>query len=366
MNQKKIAFLLPGRDTSPYGGYKIVYEYANKFSQIGYDVSLIYPHIETYFSRQFQNFFIQIKIYFGMLIKFKLKNRLHAGEWFSLNPKIKKIHVFKISNLFLRKKLKGYKIVATAVETAYALNELSFIPNDNKFYFIQDFEQWNGKTAEDIYKSYRFNLKKIVIAPWLQNEVEKTGNSAVFIPNGFDFDYFKLDRSIDQRSPFEVAMLYHKDDRKRCCDSIEALKIVKTKIPQLHVTMFGTPEKPELPDWITYYQCPDKETHNFIYNNAAIFVAASKAEGMALPPAEAMICGEALCCTDIGGFSLYAINKKTALLSPVYDVQKLADNIITLIKNDSLRIKLAKEGNKFIQQFTWEKAFNLFKQTIEE
>ncbi len=366
MNQKKIAFLLPGRDTTPYGGYKIVYEYANKFSQIGYDVSLIYPHIETYFSRQFQNIFIQIKIYFGMLIKFKLKNRLHAGEWFSLNPNIKKIHVFKISNLFLRKKLKGYKIVATAVETAYALNELSFIQNDNKFYFIQDFEQWNGKTAEDIYKSYRFNLKKIVIAPWLQNEVEKTENSAVLIPNGFDFDYFKLDKPIESRSPFEVAMLYHKDDRKRCCDSIEALKIVKTKIPQLHVTMFGTPEKPELPDWISYYQCPDKETHNFIYNNAAIFVAASKAEGFGLTVGESLICGCSVCCTETTGFLTMIKNNITGLLSPVYDVQKLAENIITLIQDDSLRIKLAKEGNKFIHQFTWEKAFNSFKQTIEE
>ena len=365
MNQKKIAFLLPGRDTSPYGGYKIVYEYANRFSQIGYDVSLIYPHIETYFSRQFQNIFIQIKIYFGMLIKFKLKNRLHAGEWFSLNPKIKKIHVFKISNLFLRKKLKGYKIVATAVETAYALNELSFIPNDNKFYFIQDFEQWNGKTAEEIYESYRFPLKKIVIAPWLQKEVEKTGNTAFLIPNGFDFNYFKLTQSIEKRSPFEIAMLYHKDDRKRCCDSIEALNIVKTHIPQLHVTMFGTPEKPDLPEWFSYYQCPDKETHNSIYNNASIFVAASNVEGFGLTIGEAMICGCCISCTETTGFLCMA-NNTTALLSPVYDVKKLAENIITLIKNDSLRIKLAKEGNKFIQQFTWEKAFNLFKQTIEE
>lgn len=366
MNQKKIAFLLPGRDTSPCGGYKIAYEYANRFSQIGYDVTLVYPHIETFFSKENKNIFIQIKKYFGMLIKWKLKKRLKAGEWFSLDPQIKKIHIFKISNLFLRKKLKGYKIVATAVETAYALNELSFIPNNNKFYFIQDFEQWNGKTAEEIYESYRFPLKKIVIAPWLQKEVEKTGNTAFLIPNGFDFNYFKLTQSIEKRSPFEIAMLYHKDDRKRCCDSIDALKIVKTYIPQLHVTMFGTPEKPDLPEWFSYYQCPDKETHNSIYNNASIFVAASNVEGFGLTVGESLICGCSVCCTETTGFLTMIKNNITGLLSPIYDVQKLAENIITLIKNDSLRIKLAKEGNKFIQQFTWEKAFNLFKQTIEE
>ena len=140
---------------------------------------------------------------------------------------------------------------------------------------------------------------------------------------------------------------------------------VKQKIPQLHVTMFGTPNKPDLPEWFSYYQTPDKETHNAIYNNASIFVAASKAEGMALPPAESMICGCALVCTDIPGFSMYAINEKTALTSPVYDCQKLAENIIKLIENNELRIELAKSGNKFIRQFTWEKAFALFSEMLE-
>ena len=362
--KKKIAFLFPGRDTSPCGGYKIAYEYANRFSQIGYDVALVYPHIETFFSKENKNIFIQIKKYFGMLINWKLRNRLHAGEWFSLDPQIKKIHIFKVSNLFLRKKLKGYKIVATAVETAYALNELSCIPNNNKFYFIQDFEQWNGKTAEEIYESYRFPLKKIVIAPWLQKEVEKTGNTAFLIPNGFDFNYFKLTQSIEKRSPFEIAMLYHKDDRKRCCDSIDALKIVKTYIPQLHVTMFGTPEKPDLPEWFSYYQCPDKETHNSIYNNASIFVAASNVEGFGLTIGEAMICGCCISCTETTGFLCMA-NNTTALLSPVYDVKKLADNILLLINNQKLRIELAENGHNYIQLFTWESAFSLFKNVIE-
>ena len=59
--KKKIAFLFPGRDTTPCGGYKIAYEYANRFSQIGYDVALVYPHIETFFSQENKNIFIQIK-----------------------------------------------------------------------------------------------------------------------------------------------------------------------------------------------------------------------------------------------------------------------------------------------------------------
>ena len=94
-------------------------------------------------------------------------------------------------------------------------------------------------------------------------------------------------------------------------------------------------------------------------NNAAIFVAASNKEGWALPPAESMQCGCALVCTDIGGFADYAKNGETALTSPVYDVQALADNILALIKDNGKRVKIAKAGNEYIQRFTMENSYRL-------
>lgn len=362
----KIAFFLPSRENGPIGGYKIVYEYANRFAEAGYDVSIIYPLCQAEYVNEPWSVFTRLKRYAGFYYR-RLRgvhSLNHTAAWFDLNPRIKKVLVFGFTDFFVRK-LKTAKVVATALRTAYELAAVTSIPEKNKFYFIQDFEAW-GVSDEVVYESYRLPLKKITIAPWLQERVRCVGQDAVLVPNGFDFEYFKLTNPIEARCPTEVAMLYHKDDRKRCLDSMAALERVKEEIPELHVTMFGTPEKPDtLPDWYTYHQCPDRETHNAVYNNAAIFVAASKAEGMALPPAEAMICGAVLCCTDIGGFALYAIHDKTALLSPVFDVESLAHNIITLIKDDSLRTRLAKAGNEYIRQFTWEKAFSMFRNAIE-
>lgn len=363
--QDKIAFLFPGRDNAPIGGYKIAYEYANRFSSAGYEVKLIYPFCEDIFSKPSNNIFFRLKRYFGFILKWKIPGRLKAGEWFNLSSKVKKVFVFKLNNFFLRKQLKGFKIVATAIETAYALNKITFVSNKDKVYFIQDFEKWNGKTDDDVYNSYKFPLTKIVIAPWLLKEVEKAGETATLIPNGFDFEYFKLTNPIKERKPYEIAMLYHKDDRKRCIDSINALKIVKEKIPELHVTMFGTPEKPDLPEWFSYYRCPDKENHNKVYNNASIFVAASSLEGFGLTVGEAMICGACAVCTDTSGFKMMIEDEKTGLLSPIFAVEKLAQNIIRLIEDNDLRIKLAENGNTFIKQFTWENAFALFKSVIE-
>ncbi len=359
-----IAFILPGKDKHPVGGYKVVYEYANRFAADGYETRIIYPHVSAEYKKEYPNPFFRLKMFLGFYYR-KIRKQLKAAEWFPLDRRIKKIYIFKFTDLYVRK-FKNYKMIATAIRTAYELNNTRSIPQKNKYYFIQDFEAWGNFTDKMVYDSYCFPMQKITIAPWLVERIESVGQTAALIPNGFDFTYFQLSNPIENRSSTEVAMLYHLDDRKRCCDSMAALDIVKQQIPSLHVTMFGTPIRPDnLPEWYTYYQTPDRETHNMIYNNAAIFVAASKAEGMALPPAESMICGCALVCTEIPGFALYAKNNETALTSPVFDVQKLADNIIILIKNIDLRMRIATSGNNFIKQFTWEKAFILFKKTLE-
>ena len=141
---------------------------------------------------------------------------------------------------------------------------------------------------------------------------------------------------------------------------------LKEKIPDLKVIMFGLPERPaDLPEWFEYHQQPEKSLLRKLYNTAAVFVAASRTEGMALPPAEAFICGCALCCTNIGGFGIYAIENKTALLSPVFDIDKLAENIEFLMTHDDVRIQFAKAGNELMQQFTWEKAYRKFLSLLE-
>jgi len=360
--QNKIVFLLPWRDEVPVGGYKVVYEYANRFYRDGWDVTICYPHVRGSFKQDIKNPFLRLKMRVGFFYRF-FKNHYKAGEWFPLESGIKKLFVFAISDSALRD-YKDAKIIATAVETAIELNAVRSVPNANKFYFIQDFEAWNV-SENAVYVSYRFPMKKLTIAPWLRERVESAGEKAELIPNGFDFDYFTLSKPIEKRHSFEIAMLYHKDERKRCEDAMKALELVKRQIPELHVTMFGVPEPPaDLPDWYTYHRQPPKALHNTIYNNAAIFVAASKMEGFGLTVGEAMISGCAIACTNNSGFSCMAIHNKTALLSPVFDTEALAKNILRLINDNEFRIKLARAGNEYIRQFTWEKAFESFKTAV--
>lgn len=360
MNGQKITFFLPGKKKYPVGGYKVVYEYANKFAMNNYSVNIIYTH--TRIPKMHENIFFTIKRMLGFFYRFMCND--YKTKWFNLEKEVKEIFIPRFEDKYL-KKYKDSFFVATAVSTAYELTEAKVIPGNHKYYLIQDFEMWRGKSKEYVLNSYKLPLKKIVISSWLEKQVISVGEKCTLIPNGFDFDYFKLINPIESRKPSVVAMLYHEDNRKRCSDSFNALWIVKQQISDLRVLIFGTSERPaDLPSWYKYFQCPDKKTHNEIYNNAAIFVAASEQEGFALPPAESMICGCALCCTDIGGFHAYAKHNETALLSPVYDVYALATNILQLIRNDDLRIQMARNGNEYIKQFTWDNAFYTFKNLI--
>ena len=40
-------------------------------------------------------------------------------------------------------------------------------------------------------------------------------------------------------------------------------------------------------------------------------------------------------------------------------------NIIKLIEDNELRIRIAKEGNNYVKQFTWDSAFSKFKDVLE-
>lgn len=357
MNNKSICFVLPSSGLAYAGGYKIVYEYANMFYKDGYDVAIFYtfkfPKI-TSVIRLLKNIYWFFR--FIIFRDYKCKRN------FNLKKGINEYLLF-----YSGKKIQNYSnICATAVRTSFMVNDIRTKENIKKYYLIQDYEKWGDITDSYLEESYKLPLKKIVIAEWLKEKVERLGEECSVIHNGLDFDYFNLIKPIEERNPCHICMLNHNDERKRCIDSFSALDIVKEKFPDLVVNIFGLPKRPKsLPSWYRYYQKPDKVTHNNIYNDSAIFIAASKEEGFGLPPAESMICGCALACTENNGFSIFAHNNETALTSPVLNPDALAANIIRLIEDSELRNRLAKQGNEYIKQFTWNRAFKSLKKIIE-
>jgi glycosyltransferase involved in cell wall biosynthesis len=254
--------------------------------------------------------------------------------------------------------------IATAWSTAFWLNRYKNVDCRNKFYFIQHFEDW-AETYDAVLETWKMKLTKIVIAPWLQKIATDIGEKCFLVENGFNQNEFYLIDTIEDRKKTAI-MLWHDLPFKGCSMGIEALKHVKEVIPEFTVTLFGVPfPPPNLPSWIKYYQKPKIDIHRKLYNNAAIFVGTSYSEGWGLTVGEAMLCGCAIACTNNEGYAVVAHDNETALLSEIGDAVALSENIIHLIENDNLRIKIATSGNKLIKEYTWERAYKNFLTVID-
>lgn len=156
-------------------------------------------------------------------------------------------------------------------------------------------------------------------------------------------------------------MLYSAIPIKGAADGLEALGIVRNRYPDIKVVLFGVAGRPaDLPDWVEYHSDPPQDyLIDEIYNKSMIYLAPSWIEGSSLPPVEAACCGCAIVATDIGGFSEHIDNEVSGLLSPIKDPAGLAKNILRLLDDDSMRVRMAHRAKGAVSNLTWDRSVDL-------
>lgn len=350
----KISFVLPGVSRVPVGGYKMIFEYANRLCKRGHEITLIFHCFSGMNRNQNVPKFIKLVYYY--------LGAYYFPTWFILDPRIHKICRHK--KLIDSEIPDGDVICATAIDTAFAVAELPASKGE-KIYFIQDYENWNGWTDDEVKKSYCLGMKNIVIAKWLQKIVNESGANSFLIPNGIDFNVFDVDIPISQRRKPVISMLCHKDEHKGSKYGIEALNKLKALYPDLQAVLFGTPARPSnLPGWMQYLQNATQEQLRKVYNQSLIYLCPSIKEGFGLTGAEAMACGAAYVASDYGGVHEYTEDGRNVLLSKPRDVEGLVRNVVDLLNHESKRIMLAENGYRDIKILDWNKAVERFEQAI--
>lgn len=350
----KICFVLPQILRKPIGGYKMVYEYANRLSAEGHDVAILYLN-DTALSR------FQIPHWLRILAV-EIVTAVEP-RWFVLDKKIK-----KYSSTSKRAKGIGKQytlVIATGADTVEKTSK--FFPRARKAYFIQGYEKWIY-SEKQIHNTFALGMDNIVVADWLKVIVDRYAKRpAILLRNPIDTDIYKVNTPIENRNPFTVGVLYHTAKHKGFQYAYEAILRLKEIYPKLRVQMFGTSQPAfEIPSWIKFtFNASQKQTVD-IYNNTAVFLCATVCEGYGLTGLEAMACGAALVSTEYDGVKEYAVHGENALLSPVYDTNALVRNAGKLIKNQSIREKIALNGIKRAKEYSWKNAMAILNNYIDK
>jgi len=344
-----VGFLLPAIASVPTGGVKVVFEYANQLAARGWTVHIAFPHLlaPDQLSRARASRGQRLRTRWSFLRRRLL--RRHRPGWFRLDPRVG-LH-------FTPSAEPGALPPAAAwVATAWRTAPWVALTAGARLYLVQSLETWDGP-EEEVRATWRLPLRKVVIARYLEEYARGLGERSDYVPNGLDFEALGIDVPLGERSAPRVLMLFHDGAWKGSADGLAALEIARQTVPALQATLFGVPRRPAwLPAWIGYERRPTPQRLRALYNQAAVFLSPSRVEGWPLPPAEALACGCALVCTDIGGHREYADDGATALLAPPGDPAALGARLVRALRDPTLRLSLARAGNARIRGFTWARA----------
>lgn len=331
----KINFVLPELAQTPIGGYKLVYQYANWFVEHGHDVFVYHKLGDS--NKPIPKLIRQIKR------KIDFQKSSSTISWFNVDSRIHIVPgVYKDSQI-----RNADVIVATAAPTAEFVLKIRQEAGE-KFYFIQNFENWGKYTDEMVYDTYRYPMTKIVISAWLAEFVKgATGKYPYVVQNFISKTDFFVSNQTKNRDNI-ISLLNHPQVTKRTNFGIEVLKKVKLRVPDLKVELFGAYEVPKnLPDWINYsYQPSVAKLRNIIYGKSKIYLMPSVLEGWGLTGMEAMACGAVPVASNYGGM-LDFMDENNAVLVEKDNCIQFENAIIDLL-NDQQRWEKLSDCSKLI------------------
>lgn len=359
----RIAFILQGYPWTPTGGARVVYEYANQLVARGHEVTVVHPRrLPNWSSPPPGGLYRRLRRMAGHLRNLILAPRV---EWQPIDNRVRMQYV---PEALPRHVPDGDAVVATWWPTAELV--LQYPPSKgHKFYLIQHYETWDG-AQERLEATWQAPLSKVVISSWLYDKGLELGvlpEEMTYIPNGIDHARFRLLRPIETR-PRRIVMMHSRQEWKGSRDGVDALELARREFPTLRAVLFGTRRRPQwLPGWIDYsLNPPQRVLIEGLYNGSSVCLCPSWKEGWCLPPMEAMACGCAVVATDNGGIREYAKDEVTALLSPPKYPEALAKNLLRLLQDEGLRIRLAEAGHQRIQEFSWARSADLLERVLRQ
>ena len=188
------------------------------------------------------------------------------------------------------------------------------------------------------------------------------------IPNGVDLDHFSPDASpIDQFCDGKVNILFvgRLEKRKGLNYLVEAFEQVKQEIPNSRLIIVGpgTRLRRKYEKQVMRSGLKDVVFTGFVsydelpryYKTADVFCApATGRESFGIILLEAMAVGKPIVASNIEGYASVVTHGVDGLLVPPEDKERLAQTLISLLTDQSLRQEMGAKGRVKALEYSWE------------
>jgi len=344
----QITFILPGFIVTPMGGVKVIHEYANRLTQMGHQITLVYPLITD--QKQLTGIFkTNLRALYNRITK------VTEDLYYTPDSRVTVIVVQKAIPRYLPK---ADLIVATGWQTA---NWVANLPADcgRKIYLLQHFETY-FRQQQAVLATYHLPLTKIAVAQWIINKLKAIGENALGpLGNAINQTEFFLNKKLSDR-PIDIIGIYHHLRVKGPKDLIQTLCNLKQRQNITAVLIASRQPVHYVPRWIKVVIRPSLESLRASYNSAKVFLHTSHSEGWGLPVMEAMACGCAVAAYASEGVCEFTQDRQNALLCPVGDKDALTQLAQKLLQDEELRNSLISEGLKTVKNYSWDKIVEKF------
>ena len=219
-----------------------------------------------------------------------------------------------------------------------------------KYHWVRAFETWRGSEEWILKNILNVPTKKLVNSIGLQNKLKSYNISSEVVYPGYDFgDIYLMKRP--KTDYIVLGGLYHNKHYtiKRVEWLFKTYEELKKYRKNIKLFLMGYNNIKHKCD--KYIQNPSKEQKNSFYNSIDIWLSTSMQEGLHIPPAEALMAGCSVVTTsaELSGTKDYIINGETGVVTDNC-LESFINGVNSLCDNKSIRLQLAKNGMKKIQE----------------
>ncbi len=254
-----------------------------------------------------------------------------------------------------RMPLPGVEVRSEPVTEASALNDCDVViyPGDmpgaaglvdgvRAVMLLDGFEAPAGETVLANLESAR---EVVASSHWLCRLAHEHGVPATYLPLGLDRHHFARGPR-DEHRELRVTGMTQAVDWLCGSELSEAMVRVREARPEVQVTFFGGVPADGATEFVAH---PTFRRLTEVLRASAVHVVSSREEGFGFMGAAALACGAALVTTETKGSREYAIHGRTALVVCVGDPDALADNVLALLEDATLRGRLAADGGSHVR-----------------